>query len=308
MKLNLRQLEAFHAILQSGTVSHAAESLHITQPAVSAQIAKLEDQLGIELFERKKGRLVPTPEALYMQEEVRNIFESLNNLSHTLRNIQNQGQGNLTVICMPGPSLFLVPDLISRFAADKPYLDVTVQTLNSHEVREWVRAEKHDIGLAELIPGDRDLNVDAINLDCVCALPANHPLVHKTEIHAEDLDGEPMVTLNSLHPTFLALKSAFDERGLEMRIRFKTQIFLSALTFVEKRLAVAVVDPTSAANYSQYRNSDRIIFRPFRPRIKFLIGVLYPQQRPISALARAFGKQLKEEIEKLNDISSYSKH
>lgn len=306
MKLNFRQLEAFHTILQTGTVSLAAESLHVTQPAVSAQLAKLEDQLGVELFERKKGRLIPTPEAMYMQHEVRSIFESLNNLSHTVRNVQSQSVGHLTVVSMPGPSLFLVPDLIAKFASDKPGLQANIHTLPSHEVREWVRAEKHDIGLAEITSGDTDLNADAVDLECVCALPWDHPLASKSVIEAKDLDGEPMVTLNSIHPVFVMLKRIFDTQELELNIRFKTQVFLSALTFVEQHMAIAIIDPTSAAAFQHYRRSEKVIFKPFKPAIQYRIAVLYPQQRPASAITKQFGKLLKAELERLNEISSYS--
>jgi len=75
--MNLRQLEVFYAIMQIGTVSGAAKNLHVSQPNVTRVLAHTEQQLGFALFERVKGRLIPTPEAQTLLPEAERVYQQL---------------------------------------------------------------------------------------------------------------------------------------------------------------------------------------------------------------------------------------
>lgn len=140
--MNFRQMETFRAVMLTGSISQAAKQLYRTQPAVSMVISSLEKQIGFELFERRKKRLYPTPEANYLYNEIEAIFTRINDVSQTLQDIQNKQYGFLRIGCMPGPSNFFMPDLVADFLEEHPKVQASLQTRTSDAVREWVNSGK----------------------------------------------------------------------------------------------------------------------------------------------------------------------
>ena len=92
--MNVSQLSAFHAVMTSATLTEAADRLGRTQPAISAAIRSLEDQLGMKLFERRGRKLVPVPEAQYLMTEANAILRQLSQVRQTMRGL---GDGHLVV-------------------------------------------------------------------------------------------------------------------------------------------------------------------------------------------------------------------
>lgn len=300
--MNLRQLEAFHEVILTGSVSEAARNMGRTQPAVSAMIAGLEDSLGCQLFERRGGRLHPVPESHYLFGETREILERLGRVRDTMREGRFTERDVLRVASMPAPSLFMLPALINRFLKEHEGSRAVLMTRATEQVLRWVATQQYDIGLVDL--GVRGLRVDSslvnleeIPMECVCAVPAGDPLADKAEISPSDLDGRPMAALFEEHATFHDTAAGFAEAGAELDVRLNTQIFVPHFTFVEAGSLCAVVDPLSAASYRHYRGRDsRISFRPYRPAVPFGIGILTPVHKPQSRVSRAFLPALKKEI------------
>ena len=88
-QLNLRALKSFHEIIQAGSATAAAERLGLSQPGVSRLIARLERDMGFELFYREKGRLVPTAEGLLVYEEATLAFSNIERINSLVRDIRN---------------------------------------------------------------------------------------------------------------------------------------------------------------------------------------------------------------------------
>ena len=97
MKLRFRQLQAFHAIIETGTVTGAADLLAISQPGISNLLSQLENQSPVRLFERRNGRLIPTPEANVLFQEVDTVVRSLDHVQQTLLHLQDMRLGQLQI-------------------------------------------------------------------------------------------------------------------------------------------------------------------------------------------------------------------
>ncbi|MDX2423881.1 MAG: LysR family transcriptional regulator, partial [Amphritea sp.] len=134
--MNLKQMEAFRAVMLTGSVSQAAQQLFRTQPAVSMMISSLENDIGFQLFERHKKRLYPTPEANYLYKEVEAIFSRIQDVNQTVQDIQNKQYGFLRIGCMPGPSNFFMPDILADFLVEHPKIQASLQTRTSDSVIE----------------------------------------------------------------------------------------------------------------------------------------------------------------------------
>ena len=303
--MNLKQLTALREVMLTGSVSEAARNLSRTQPAVSSMIAGLEADLGLALFVRRAGRLHPVPEAHYLLEEANAILDRLASAERTMRSIRELEQGTIRVVSMPGPSVFLLPDLISRFVAGRTGIKVELLSRSSPQVQQLVSVQQYDVGLGDLgLAGETDsplVSHDVVRFECLCAMPGDDPLTQKDAVTARDLDGLPMAALYAGHPTHVQTEAAFAHMDAAFNLCFETQYFIPLLTYVERRLAYAVVDPLSAESYQIYRGGDQeLVFRPFSPPVFLVVSLMTPRHRPPSALARAFTDALRREIRRID--------
>ena len=302
--MNIKQLRAFREVMLTGSVSEAARNLHRTQPAVSSQIAGLEDEIGLKLFVRRDGRLHPVPEAQYLLAESGEILERLDNVKQTLGDLRNLETGNIRIVAMPGPSVFLLPQLVSQFVRDREDVNVSLISRSSFQVQQLVSAQQYDVGLADMMPGlDTSSSLlahETINFKCVCAVPSDDPLAQKNVITPQDLDGKPLAMLFDDHPMYTQIKAIFEQHNLVFNQRFETQYFIPSLTFVEQRQAYAIVDPLNVESYHLYcGNHCNITFLPFSSIVNFSVSLVTPLHRPLSNLAIAFTDYLKTELQKL---------
>lgn len=296
MALNLRQMEAFRAVMLTGSISEAAGQLFKTQPAVSMLITALEEDIGFQLFERRKKRLYPTPEAKYLYKEVEGIFARINDVSHTIKDIQNKQHGYMRIGCMPGPSVHFMPELIADFLESHPKVQVSMQTRTSEGVREWIASSQYDIGLAEVSRIEESVVQEAYPLECLCALPAHHPLAVADVVTPEALDNVPMITLYPDHAMFHDLSRLFANASSTLSVRLQTRFFIPALQFVERGLGACIVDPISISSYCARSSRGKVIFRRFLPSVTLKVGIIYPAHAPSSRITESFAEQLRDRL------------
>lgn len=300
MNISIRQLQAFREVMRTGSVSEAARVLNRTQPALSSMIANLEEELGLQLFERQRGRLIRKPEAVYFLEEIEVILERLNRTMHTMKEIADLQVGRLRIACMPASSQFIMPRLVSDFVKDKPHVKVSMMMRASAAIEEWITSQQYDIGLAELPAPSHAMLMQPFHLHCVCALRKDDPLAAQHVITPDDLDNRPLATLQEEHPNRVDTHNVFVEAGNVFNPRFEVRNFQSALTLVEDGLCYCICDPMTASSYFDYQRDPQLVFRPFRPVIPLSIAILQPAHRPASQLASAFVEKLAATIEKID--------
>jgi len=297
LNLSLRQLLVFREVMRCGSVSGAAKVMHRTQPALSAMLASMENELGFQLFVRKGNRLIPKPEAHFFREEVESALDNFTKAVRMMGDVSRLESGQLRIACMPAASLFLVPQLIAEFSRRRPDVRVSLQSNSSAIVHDWVASQQFDVGVAE-VPQERDsLIAETIESRCVCAVPAGDPLAGRKVIRPADLSGKPMASLFAEHFTHRETVKAFEAAGARFRQRFELRAFVPGFAFIEQALAYCICDPISAASYRIYRGDQgSIVFRPFEPAIRYPFAILTPRYKPRSLLADEFCGSLKAEI------------
>lgn len=297
--LSIKQLETFRTVMRSGSVTVAAKTLHRTQPAISAMIVGLEKSLGLTLFERTKGRLVPTPEAHFLLEETDAVLERLGRSSQLMAEVKNLTRGRLRVACMPAAALFFMPHLIAEFAKERPDVEISMMMRSSAIVQDWIASQQYDIGYSEL-PRDRDsFNVEPIEFKGVCAVHIDHPLATLATISPKDLDNVPLAALYARHPITETLKQCFAEHDARFHPRFELQNYISGFEFVEHQLCCCICDPLSAASYRHYKGAQgKLVFIPFTPDIIYEHAILTPAHKPMSQLAKLFADSIRSGVER----------
>lgn len=282
--LKLRQLEAFRATILSGSVTQAAEMLGVSQPAVSRLISHLERDLDLTLFQRRRGRLEPTPEAQVLFDEVERTIANLEHIDQLARDIRDRRRGHLRVACLPGFATSLLPRVLSAFLVSRPGTTLAFQPRGDERVREAIAAQQYDVGIAMAFEGHPAIEHENILLRSVCVMAAGHRLAERAVVTPADLDGEPLITVNRDQPHYRAVREAFEASGSRLDLRVETRQFGTACIMANAGVGVAVVSEIDA----EEQRAAGMIIRPFEPTIPFGISLLYPAYRPRSLLLDEF--------------------
>ncbi|MGF6177312.1 LysR substrate-binding domain-containing protein [Ensifer sp. 4252] len=245
--MNLRQVEAFRAVMITGQMTTAAELMSITQPAVSRLIRDLEYTTKLRLFDRRGNQINPTQEAVTLWKEVERAFVGLNRIAAVAEEIARQSAGTLRIAAMPALGNGFLPRFLARFLRDKPNLHASLSGLPSSMVIEAVGAGQADIGYADG-PLDRPgFTIETRPLPGVVAIPDGHALCAKQVICPDDLKGQRMI---SLEPgTIFAMRVEVALAGIPKLSTLETKLSHTALALVAEGAGIAIIDPTSASEF-----------------------------------------------------------
>lgn len=307
MKLN--QMQAFKEVMLTGSVSQAARNLYRTQPAISSLISGLEDELGMQLFERRDGRLHPVPEAHYLFEECSDMLRRIGTIRQNMERIKARETGELKVASMPGPSVFLLPELIARHGLAHSGIKCTLVSRSSEAIYQLMAAQQYDLGVADynpsIVEGSGLIETDVFRFRCLCAVSVEDKLAKKRKITPDDLEKRSLATLYPEHPSYERTAEAFLRAGRKMNVTCLAQYFIPLLTFVEMNIACAIVDPITAESYALYRGDDkRVVFKPFEPEVSFDVAIVRPAHRPMSLIASHLSEKLAEQFAEMGEAVS----
>lgn len=283
--LNFRLLEAFHAVMISGSASRAAELLEVTQPAVSRAIADLERSTGFALFDRVRGRLVPTPEGQLFFADVSASFAGLDRLRISAARIRDYGSGSIRVASLAALGSTLVPRAIRTFRLRHPDTAITLQITSSAQVRELIVNGQFGIGLAadEVDLSGVDHRVFA-SARALCAVPPDHPLAHRQVIHAADLDGLPFLALAPEDRARARMFQLFTEAGVRPTIVVETPFSSTVCALALEGVGVGLVNPGAAEGFA----ARGLILLPFEPAVHFKTFLLFRPDAQKAVLVKHF--------------------
>jgi DNA-binding transcriptional LysR family regulator len=143
--MNLRHLEMFYAVMVFGSLTEAASSLCISQPAASKLLKHAEQRLGFALFKRIKGKLQPTHEAEILYEQIKPIYEKINELNQLTYNLAKNPQGRISVGCLPSLGLSLIPKLTAMYLKKYPGVFLNIGTDHTSALEQKLLQREIDI-------------------------------------------------------------------------------------------------------------------------------------------------------------------
>ena len=285
--MNPKEIEAFRAVMLSGSMTVAARDIHTTQPNVSRLIAHLEYQLDMKLFERAGNKLMPTDEAFAFFSEVERYYLGLKTLKDTARNIKQFGAGRLRVATAPALSGSFLARVVARFSEQRPGVTLSVSTNYSEAIENLVASQLADLALAVFVGNTVQSAVNAeqvVSVRGVCILPPGHRLADAKTIKAADLADEHFVSLSHHDGLRERIDEAFQSKRVVRRMTLETEFMATICQMVLEGLGVSVVSPIMARDYE----SRGLIAKPFAPAVSFPISLLSSKHRPTGILAKAF--------------------
>jgi DNA-binding transcriptional LysR family regulator len=263
-RVNLRQIEAFKAVIEYGTVSQAAEMIGISQPAMSKLIAHLEADTGLRLFDRVKGRLVPTRRGMRLYEEIDRIFVGVRQVENAVEAIRRDEQSGLVIGVMPALSGSFIQQTTSRFLSKQPGVFCSVQSRSSQWIAEGLTTRNLDVGLI-IAPIDNPYIVaePLLSHPIVCILPLGHPLARKKLIVPRDLDGVAFVSFDPESHTSRRIGHVLDAHGVAPEIAMIANVSPTVCEFVAAGMGVSLVHPLMVGGLRH-----KLAVRKFSPAVQ----------------------------------------
>lgn len=297
--MRLRHIEIFEAIRQAGSLTQAAALLNISQPAASKTLAHAESQLGFKLFDRVKGRLVPTREAEILSPQIELLGQELAHVRRLAANLRQGRQGHLRIGCAPAIGLGLLPMAIQRFHPASA-ASFKISTLHSPDLVESLHAQELDLAITfdnHDHPGLRRLPIGATELAYLSLTPTPNP------IHIRQLAGRPVIALDTRDQVGTIMDQALQQAGIDLDTRIIVQTHYVACSLVEAGCGDAIVDLlTGRAMLKPGMTLSRL-----DPPVPIPINIMVHANDPLSLLHRDFIDCARDICTELSPASSAPK-
>lgn len=288
--MNLRQIEAFKAVIEAGTVTQAAARLDISQPALSKLLQMFERSAGLPLFVRDRGRLAPTAEAGLLYEEVERVFLGADRVRQAAAEIKSLRRGTLSVGIMPGLSAGFAQELLGRMLSSHPDSQIVLHARDTPKLIEQLTMQQIELLYSTHLTDHSQLKVERVcRTALVCIFPKGHHLESKAEIHLRDLRGERFASFRHESSMRRRIDQAFEDASVSRVLALEAPTVLSICAFVARGLAVSVVNPLCIGAFAP-----SLVIRPFFPRIDDDVYMVTLRTRRISRLAGAMAQASRE--------------
>ena len=272
MPLTFRQLEAFHAVMISGSASRAAELLQVSQPA-----------------DRVRGQLVPTPEGQLFFGDVGANFAGLDRLRAAAARIRDFGSGSIRLASLAALGSTLVPRAVRRFRDAHPGIAITLHVASSAIVRDLVAGGQFELGLA----ADE---VDLFGIDhrvfgsfrAVCVLPPGHEFASRRVIRPADLHGRPFVALAPEDRARGRLDLILKEAGARPDVAVETPNSATVCALALEGVGVGLANPMATDGFAERG----LLLRPFEPAVYFKTYLLFRPDTQKAILVKALMAEL----------------
>lgn len=276
--------------MMTGSISGAARLLSVSQPAISRLLAYTEDGLKLQLFERVRGRIQPTPEARRLFVEADEVHRGVLRINDLADELRAHGIGSVRVVASPSAGHSMVPDAIARLRRRFPDLKVEFETLTLLEMISRVATARADLGISVLPVDEPTVDVEIIaegSLNVV--MPSNHPLAKQRSIRARELAPYPLISFGGQTPYGHIVAEALTTSAESIRIATVVRFTPDACAMVRSGAGIAVVDEFVLRGHAW----PDLVSRPLTPRTAMKAYLLTPRFEPLSHNAAALAQILR---------------
>lgn len=296
--MDLVLLTTYRAILETGSTQGAARSLCVSQSAVSRRLAQLEDELGLPLFVRDKGRLIPAREAQMLDAQINLLLDHGARLQARATEISAGNAASETLrIAVPGSmTLSILPGILENFLTHHHRVQVEVHTGAYDTIERMLLDERAEIGFLR-VPAQRSglSMTPVITVPTVCVMAQDHVLAERSVISVRDLAKVPMILLGRMRMPRRGIDELFFLHGLRPDVRIEAHSVMSACALAAKGLGVTLVNELMAQDYAHLP----IAIRPLAESLPHRFALVTAENTPLSATMRDFVKIATEYIARL---------
>ncbi|MEN5397628.1 LysR family transcriptional regulator [Achromobacter xylosoxidans] len=284
--MELRQLEAFAAVMSTGSVTAAGRLLGRSQPAISRLLQELEAEIGYALFARSGPRVTPTEQGFLLYDDVERALSGLRQIRDRAEEIARGQAQPLLLAATSALAAGLVPDALKRI---EPHANlaprIELRSASPERVVHAVLSGAAQLGATSLPLEHRGLTVHWIGqAPCVVALPENDPAARHDVVPVAELAGRRVITMANPYRLRRRLDAALGHAAGAI----ETNSSVNALAAVRAGLGVSVLEPITAYGAPMAG----VAIRPIDLDIPFFFGVITSQSQPLTPACQAMADAL----------------
>ncbi len=293
MDLTMRRLEYAVALADHGSFRRAAQACFISQPSLSVQIARLEDDLGVTLFERARGGVVPTPAGRHFVEGARQVLRDAHALAESTRRFDEPLAGDLRVGVIATIAPYFLPVVVSRVLRRHPRLRLYLHEEKTEPLLGRLERGELDVLILALEAELGDVATMSLFFDAFhVAARRGHPLLRPRRIPVERLAGEPLLLLDDGHCLRDQAIELCRPAGIRDAASFRATSLSTLVEMVAEGLGVTLLPEMAIA---VERRGRRIDTRPIAGRTPGrTIALAWRRSSPLEPALREFGAALRQ--------------
>ncbi len=288
--MELKQLRYLLAIAEERHMGRAADRLHLSQPALSQQLRKLEQEVGSALFERHTRGMRLTPEGEVLVRYANQVVQKVREARAEIDALTGLGHGQVTVGVLQSINTHLLPEAVGRIAARHPQLRFSIQELAGGQIEEGLLEGRLEFGIGFVPPRHDELQADPLFTEALRLFVApDHPLAQPGGIELRQLNEQPLALLEERFVTRQLLDGALQQVGAVPRVVVETNT-IAALVAVATRTGLPFVLPELAVADPAAVGLRALPLRNPTPRRR--VGLLWRRGGVRSAAATALAEAL----------------
>lgn len=285
--MEIRVLRYFLTVVREESITKASEVLHITQPTLSRQLAQLEEEIGVKLFDRGTRKIKLTNEGILLRRRAEEILLLVDKTERELVEQEEQVEGKISIGCGEIASVQMLSELIKNFHQKYPLVTFDIYTATADLVKEQMDKGLLDLGLL-LEPVDME-KYDFIRMDIkekwVVLIPPNDSLANKEYISASDLAKLPLILPRRMQVQS-ELASWFGDYYKNLNILFTSNLSTNGAIMVNQGLAYSLVIEGSVSFF----DASKIICKPLYPQLTATSALAWKRGQPTSVAVTKFIK------------------
>ncbi|SHN24023.1 LysR family transcriptional regulator [Gracilibacillus kekensis] len=288
--MELKQLEYFIVLCQELHFTRAAEKLGIAQPSLSQQMALLEHEVGMPLFDRIGKKNILTDAGKTLLDHSYNVFHEISQARAAISELQGLERGTLKIGSLLTVVNYLLPPTVIGFHNAYPNVELSVQGLRTGDIHKGLLQNELDLGITFLPIEHEDLvSIPIYEENLALAAPIDHPLAHKESVTLQILNDTPSILL----PDTYFLRQVINEQCHSINFTPKPVLEMttmeSIILMVSKGVGVTILPKA----YLDYIDNNKIKTIPIQdPVITTQIGIAYRKNKHLCAASRVFMEQL----------------
>jgi DNA-binding transcriptional LysR family regulator len=297
--MNMMQVKAFVAVARVSSFTHAAELLHVSQPALTVQVRQLEEFFNLKLFDRNTRRVRLTASGHDLFPILQNLLSEYESVVENARGIAGKRRGQITLGCLPSFATTHLPNMIVQFRKRNPQVAFAVKDSTGRRILAMVRAGDVEFGISDIDSAWPDLEFKELYRDRInIVFPKSHPLAKVKNVTLDEISHFPLVLLDAESNSRTVLDSAFIANGRLVTPACEVSYTSTAIGMVRAGLGITLLG-SLVIEASNLHTFSELQFRPVPdPAFVRRVGLVRKKKQSLSPPAQIFADLLLENSRK----------
>jgi DNA-binding transcriptional LysR family regulator len=292
MNFDLADLRAFVAVAELNSFRAAAESIHLSQPALSRRVEKLEAALGIRLFDRTTRSVSLTAVGRDFSKKARALLDDLEDSLLSMREVASSQVGEVVIACIPSAVYYFLPQVLKEYHAQYPRIRVRILDDGANAVLESVTRGEADFGISIIGTQEPEIEFQSILSESfVVACRSDHPLAVKRQVTWAELDQYDYMTVDKSSGNRLLLDNALATANARPSWRYEARHISTLVGMVEAGLGIAVVPRLSMP---MGKHPTLVSIPLADPSVERTVGLIRRRGRELSPSARQLYQMIEQ--------------